>query len=336
MRSEIQEIPDAVDRLLTEGSDRIETAAAAIRALDPRLIVTVARGSSDHACTYLKYAAELLLGIPVASIGPSIASIYKAPLRLDRAVCIAVSQSGKSPDILDMTHACARDGALTVALTNNADAPLAHAAHHPLSIHAGPELSVAATKTFVTSAAAGLLLLARIGQDAPLEAALRALPGQLAQAVQLDWPEVRSAIGPHESLYTLGRGVTLAVSDEAALKFKETSQLHAESYSSAEVLHGPVSIVASGFPVLGFAAGDAAEHALAETADLLTENGAQVFATSTEVKKARAVDHVRSYHALLDPLLLIASFYSMIEAFAVSHGIDPDHPRFLKKVTQTR
>ncbi|APG46160.1 SIS domain-containing protein [Phaeobacter porticola] len=335
MRREIDEIPTAVDRLLSRGDADIDAVADAVHALDPNVMVTVARGSSDHVCTYLKYASEILLGVPVASVGPSVASIYKAPLRLKGALSLAVSQSGKSPDIVAMAESARRDGALAVALTNDAASPLAAASDHTLDIHAGPELSVAATKTFVTSAVAGLWLLAKWDRNQALLAALHTLPDQLDRACRIDWPEVRDAIGARSSLFTLGRGQALAVSNEAALKFKETCQLHAESYSSAEVLHGPVSIVEEGFPVLGFAAADAAEGALAGIADQIAAKGAQVFATTDKVTAAQRVDHVRTDHALTDPISLIVSFYAMVEAFAASRGIDPDAPRHLKKVTET-
>ena len=335
MRREIDEIPEAVERLLTQGAADITRVAGAVRERDPAFIMTVARGSSDHVCTYVKYVSELLLGVPVASVGPSVASVYDAPLKLGRGLGLAVSQSGQSPDIVAMARNAGRDGALTVALTNEAGSPLAKVSTHSIDIQAGPELSVAATKTFVTSAVAGLWLLAEWQQDRALLASIRALPDQLAAAAKIDWPEVRDAIGAQQSLFTLGRGPVLAVSNEAALKFKETCQLHAESYSSAEVLHGPVSIVGDRFPVLGFAAGDAAENSLADVADQMAAKGARVFATTTKVQGAASIDHIRTDHGLTDPLSLIVSFYSMVEAFATSRGVDPDAPRHLKKVTET-
>ena len=335
MRREVQEIPDAVERLLHAGGG-IAAAAAELRALDPALALTVARGSSDHVCTYFKYAAELLAGLPVASIGPSVASIYGAKLRLDRGVCVAVSQSGRSPDIVAMARAARRDSALTLAVTNDPEAPLAESCAHVLDIHAGEERSVAATKTFVTSAVACLLLLAERREDAELRAALHALPEALARAAAIEWPEVQAAIGASGSLFTLGRGPALAVSNEAALKFKETCRLHAESYSSAEVLHGPVSIVEEGFPVLCFVAADAAEAGMREVADQLADKGARVFVASSPASRAARVEHVRTAHALTDPLALIVSFYAMVERVAVARGIDPDVPRHLRKVTETR
>ena len=334
MRQEILEIPAAVERLLTHGAEEIAATAAKARALDPRFLVSVARGSSDHACAYLKYVSELLLHRPMASVGPSVSSIYGADLNAEGALCVAISQSGQSPDIVNMTEALGRSGALTVAITNDPASRLAGTAGATLPIHAGPELSVAATKTFVTSLIAGLWLLAAIKDDRDLLAAIRALPRHLDDATRCDWSAAADAIDGR-SLFTLGRGPSLAVSNEAALKFKETCLIHAESYSSAEVLHGPVSIVEQGFPAIAFAARDAAEDTLAATADELAAKGARVFATTDRVKRATCLPHVRTDHWLTDPVTSIVSFYGTVEAVAVRRGIDPDRPRHLNKVTET-
>ena len=334
MRAEVEEIPAAVARLLDEGGADTSKVAEAARALSPRFLVTVARGSSDHACTYLKYVSELTLGLPVASVGPSVASIYGAKLALADSLCISVSQSGKSPDIVEMTRGARQGGAYAVAVTNHPDSPLAQAADATLKIHAGPEISVAATKTFVTSAVAGLWLLAEMKGDAALLTAIRDLPEALARAVSADWSPVIGALDSG-SIYTLGRGPGWAMSNEAALKFKETCQLHAESFSSAEVMHGPVSIVDRGFPVLAFAAADAAESAVAEIADAIAAKGASVFVTSDKAKTATVIEHVRTGHWLTDPIALIVSFYAMVERVAAKRGINPDLPRHLNKVTET-
>lgn len=335
MRREVLEIPVAVDRLLTNGTPDIARIAKAAAAADPRFAVTVARGSSDHACTFLKYAFELELGLPVASIGPSVASIYGAQLRLANSLTLSVSQSGKSPDIVAMSRAATDAGSFSVAITNDAASPLAHASSHTIDIHAGPELSVAATKTFVTSAVAGLILLAEWKDDDALRASLRGLPECLSKAATLDWPDLRAAIGPASSLFTLGRGPAWAISNEAALKFKETCQIHAESYSSAEVLHGPVSIVGAGFPILCLASGDASEASVVEVADQIADKGAQVFITSDQARTANALPAIRTGHGLTDPIALIVSFYAMIEKIATERGVNPDAPRHLNKVTET-
>lgn len=334
MRREIQEIPIAVDRLLSAGSADMARTAEEIRARDPRFLISVARGSSDHACTYLKYVAELLLGLPMASVGPSVASIYKARLRLENTLCLSVSQSGQSPDIVELTQSAVASGAYAVAITNDPEAPLARATSSTLAIHAGPELSVAATKTFVTSLVAGVWLLAELRQEHDLIAAIRALPEALERATRCDWSDAADAI-TGSSLFTLGRGPSWAISNEAALKFKETCQIHAESYSSAEVLHGPVSIVGTGFPVIAFAAADAAEQTVCDVADQLAQKGAQAFVTSTRPGRARPLPHQRTGHWLTDPISVIVSFYAMVEQVATRRGIDPDAPRHLRKVTAT-
>lgn len=334
MHREVREIPSAVERLLGHGGDAVRTAAERAREADPRYFISIARGSSDHAASYLKYASELLLRRPMASVGPSISSIYGVELDARDAVGIAVSQSGQSPDIVRLTEALGKSGALTVAITNDGGSRLAYAANATLPIHAGPELSVAATKTFVTSLVAGLWFLAELQQNAALISAIRALPSVLDQATLCDWSDAVAAIDGR-SLFTIGRGPSWAISNEAALKFKETCLIHAESYSSAEVLHGPVSIVGEGFPVIAFAACDKAEENVAKTADALADKGAQVFAVTNKVRRATSLPHVRTNHWLCDPIAAIVSFYAMVETVALARGINPDKPRHLNKVTET-
>jgi glucosamine--fructose-6-phosphate aminotransferase (isomerizing) len=336
MQQEIAGIPDAVAAFLDRSSSSIAKAGARLREKDPLLIATVARGSSDHAAAYLKYATELAAGIPVASLGPSIASIFGARLKLQRAACLAISQSGKSPDIVKMAETAREGGALTVALTNTASSPLAESCDEVIDILAGPERSVAATKTFVNSVVAGLALLAECIEDDSLRRALAALPRQLDTARNCDWNALCEATDGRDSLFILGRGPSLAIAAEAALKFKETSSVHAEAYSSAEVMHGPVSIVGGGFPILVLAARDAAEPSISATADELTAKGAPVFATSDAVSSAARLPFAATGHTLTDPLSLIVSFYAFIEAFARRRGLDPDRPVHLRKVTETR
>lgn len=333
MHREIADIPAAVARLTAQG--QLQEVAQALRQADPSFLTTVARGSSDHAATYLKYVSELVLGLPVASLGPSVASVYGAKLRLAGSACIAISQSGQSPDIRAMAQTAGQGGAITISITNEPSSPLAMQSDHVINICAGVEKSVAATKTFVTSAVAGLALVAHWQQDKALLAALEALPAKLEAAIKHDWPQLRAALKGHDSLLVLGRGPSFAMANEAALKFKETCQIHAESYSSAEVLHGPVSIIESGFPVLVLAARDAAENATLEAAAAMTQSGAQVFITSTGAPAGQQLAFTATGHPLTDPLALIVSFYSFIERLARARGINPDTPRNLKKVTET-
>ncbi|WP_317185054.1 SIS domain-containing protein [Devosia sp. BK] len=335
MRREVNEIPQVVSNFLSQSAGTLDAAAKRLREENPAVVVTVARGSSDHACSYLKYAIELTLGLPVASIGPSIASIYGKDLRLPSAAAIAISQSGKSPDIVGMAQSARRSGATAIAITNTAGSPLAEASDFTVDLHAGLEQSVAATKTFVTSVVAGLALVSRWSGDAELSRAIDALPESLAKAVACDWSELIGALDRHNALYVLGRGPGFAIANEAALKFKETCNIQAESYSAAEVMHGPVAIVTPGYPVLGLAARDAAEVSVADMAHKLAGQGALSFLTSDRPGAAKGLPFAATGHPITDPLSLIVSFYGFVEALSRHRGLNPDVPPALKKVTET-
>jgi glucosamine--fructose-6-phosphate aminotransferase (isomerizing) len=335
MRREIAEIPEAAERLLAASDGALAAAGRRLTEIQPRFLTTVARGSSDHAASFLKYAVELSAGIPVASLGPSIASIYGVRLKLGESASIAISQSGKSPDIVAMAEAARAGGALSIAITNTAGSPLAAACDHAIDIAAGTEKSVAATKSFVNSALAGLLLLANWTGDSALLAAIRGLPRHFRTAIDCDWMDVAGALSSGGSLFILGRGPSLAIANEAALKFKETCAIHAEAYSAAEVMHGPLALVRQGFPVLALAARDASEPSIAAAADVLAGKGASVFLTSRLGAHAKPLPHAATGHPLTDPLTLIVSFYSFVEAFARHRGLNPDEPPNLRKVTET-
>lgn len=336
MRREIDETPEAAARLLDKSGAALKRAGAALREKDPAFLVTIARGSSDHAALFLKYAIELTTGRPVASLGPSLASIYGAHMRLAGAASISISQSGKSPDIVAMAEAATKAGAVTIALTNTLPSPIAEASTHPLDIQAGPELAVAATKSYVNSIVAGLAVLAEWTADAALQRAVADLPTHFSRAVTLDWQMLADELGDAESLFVLGRGPALAIASEAALKFKETSGMHAEAYSAAEVLHGPVALVEKRFPVIGLAARDAAEGSVVDILDGLAAKGALAFATSDRVKSAKTLPFVATGHPITDALALILPFYGFVEAWSRSRGLNPDAPVALKKVTETR
>lgn len=336
MAQEIAEIPAAAARFLTDNAARLADIGAALRGRDPALVATVARGSSDHAASYLKYAVEIAAGVPVASLGPSVASVYGRPLRLGGAACIAISQSGASPDILAMMQAARAAGALGIAVTNTPAAPLAGAADHTLPLLAGVESSVAATKTLVASVLAGLALLAAWQDDAALRAALAALPETLERARAQDWSALGDRLLTANSAFVLGRGPGHAIAAEMALKLKETCALHAEAYSAAEVLHGPAAIVRAGFPVLALAVQDAARESVLATVERLAGQGADVFVTGFDVPGARRLPLPPPLHPLVDPLVAVVAFYGMVEGLARRRGHDPDAPFALNKVTLTR
>ncbi|MCX5569514.1 SIS domain-containing protein [Kaistia nematophila] len=335
MRAEIDEAPAAVRRLLDQSGDAIREAGARLRALDPRVIVTVARGSSDHASAFFKYVCEITTGVPVASLGPSIASIYNTPLHLPGAAVIATSQSGKSPDLLAMVEAAKKGGAASIALVNVEDAPLASLADIFVPLRAGPEKSVASTKSYITSIVAGLAILAEWRQDDGLRAAIAALPDKLDAALECDWSEARDTVVNASSLYTLGRGPGFAVAQEAALKLKETSILHAEAYSGAELQHGPVSLVDENFPLIAFIPDDAAAPSMVATVSALHARGAKVFTATAAAIPGPRLPIAPTGHALTDPVSIALSFYRFAETVAVARGYNPDKPRGLNKVTET-
>ena len=329
MADEIAEIPAAAARFLQRNAATLIRIGAVMRELDPALVVTVARGSSDHAATYLKYAVELTTGVPVASVGPSVASVYGRSLRLERAVCVAISQSGRSPDIGAMLTSARASGAVGIAITNDPDSPLAQVADHCLPLFAGVEASVAATKTFAVSVLAVLALLAEWQDDAALRNAVQAVPEAFAQALALQWSPLADRLARAQSAFVLGRGPGFAIACELALKLKETCALHAEAHSSAEVLHGPAALARDAFPVLALAVQDAAQAQVLTTAQRLAGQGADVFVTGAELPV------VAPLHPLVDPLLLAVTFYALAEGLARRRGLDPDAPRHLRKVTQT-
>ncbi|MDQ1121354.1 MULTISPECIES: SIS domain-containing protein [Pseudoxanthomonas] len=306
--------------------------AQSLRQNPPPFVATCARGSSDHAATFGKYLFETQLGVVTASASPSIGSVYGAPLQLAGALFIVISQSGKSPDLLRNAEAAKAAGARVVALVNVEDSPLAQLAEVVIPLCAGPEKSVAATKSYLASLAALLQLAAHWSQDAALLAALDALPGALRQAWDADWSSVTEGLVDAHNLFVLGRGLGLAAAQEAALKFKETCGLHAEAYSSAEVKHGPMALVGPGFPVLCFAQPDGTEAGMLTLAREFRARGAQVWVAATHDGDLPLVEVP---HPACAPLLTIQSFYKAINALALARGHNPDVPPHLNKVTET-
>lgn len=335
MVRETRQAPDIVARLLDRARPEIAEIGRLMRAINPPVIVTCARGSSDHAAGYFKYCSEILTGVPVASIGPSVASLYRAPLRLRDGVLLAISQSGMSPDIVALASAAKDGGARTIAIVNDEASDLAEIADICLPIGAGPEKSVAATKTFIASAVAALAILADWQGDKKLQAAVDDLPQILEKALAVDWTAAVPRLADAGSLYVLGRGPAYPMASEAALKFKETAGLHAEAHSGAEVMHGPLSLVRERFPVLAFSPDDASLPAMRAAADRMRQAGADVFCVEDGPSGAGSLHYVKSGHPLTDPVSIITSFYLLVEAVARARGRDPDNPRNLEKVTET-
>ena len=320
--------------LLTANAERVAALAERLRANPPRVVVTCARGSSDHAATFARYLIETKAGVLTSSVGLSVSSVYDASPNLEGALCLAVSQSGKSPDLLAAVTAAKAAGAYAVALVNVEDSPLAQLADAVIPLHAGPELSVAATKSYIAALVAVTQLIAAWTDDAELTAALADLPAALEKAWTLDWSAAGKRLETATNLYVLGRGVGFGVALEAALKFKETCGLHAEAFSAAEVLHGPMALVKDGFPALVFAQNDESRQSVEDMAEGLKARGADVFLAAPGKAGDDLLASLKS-HPVLEPILMIQSFYRMANALSVARGYDPDSPPHLNKVTET-
>ena len=334
MFAEAGESADCVRRLLLESNEPLAAIGEHLRRSPPRAVLTCARGSSDHAATFAKYLVETRLGIPTASMAPSVASAYGASLHAEEMLCLAVSQSGRSPDLITTMRAAKQGGATTLALVNDPASPLANEADLVLPLHAGPELSVAATKSFIASLAATVAVVGAWADDDLLKHELEGLPAQLDAAWSLEWQPLVEHLAQVRGLFVIGRGIGLGVAQEAALKFKETSGIHAEAFSAAEVRHGPMALIGADFPLLVFRQPDETEagvdslvgEARARGGTVLVAGAVPAGATSLPVIDASSV---------LAPILQIQSFYRAINALALARGYDPDNPPYLQKVTRT-
>ena len=339
MFQEAAEAGDAVARFLSANGATLERIAARLQAYPPDVVVTCARGSSDHAATYAKYLIETIAGVVTASIAPSVASIYppssppdKLAMNAPRRLCLAISQSGKSPDLLTSVEAQRKAGAFVVALVNEEASPLAQMADDVLALKAGPERSVAATKSYITSLAGIAALVAHWVDEKALKLAIDALPQQLQTAFEQDWTAAIPPLCNAQNLFVIGRGYGLGIAQEAALKLKETCGLHAECFSSAEVRHGPMAIVGQGFPVLCLASSDKAGDDVRDVAAIFAERGATVC-----LADALGTGNLPASRAnpVIEPILMVQSFYRMVNALSIARGLNPDTPPFLNKVTRT-
>ena len=307
-----------------------------MRRRPPQVVVTCARGSSAHAATFGKHLIERYLGIPVASAAPNIASVYGGKLHLKDQLFLAISQSGSSVDLMDMTASARASGAVTVCIVNVDRQPACSGVRRCLAHERGPELSVAATKTFIATLSALLRLTAVWTGDVKMAEAIGRLPERLTAATGLDWSCALEALAEAASLITVGRGPTLAVAREAALKLKETCNLHAEAFSGAEFLHGPVALVSPEYPILMFNPTDAAAKGMRQLAANLREKGTALYTTDPDEDASGRLPVLPPDHPETDAVCLIQSFYVMAVHLAKRLGTDVDHPRHLRKVTSTR
>ena len=334
MEAEARETPAVAARLVAQQSERLKELGANLRALRPRYALAAGRGSSDAAALLAKYLFEMRLGLPTVSVAPSIHSIYGAQLSLEKALLLAISQSGRSPDLVDFCRSAKGPDVLRVGLINEHGSPLANAVDFSIPLEAGPEKSVAATKSCIAAMVLVLGLVAHWRQDRDLIAAFTRSPDVLADALTRDWSAVTAFLDSDGPVYVVGRGPGLAIAADVALKLKETNGLHAEAVSAAEIRHGPLALAGPELRVIVFAQRDAALDGLLQTAADLKQKGCRVMLVSPAGSSVTA--STPDAEPILELLAMLLRFYIFANDAAIRRGRSPDHPPLLTKVTETR
>ena len=326
MQKEAAETPAVITKQLTDNSDTVRLIAEQLKIKQPKMVMIIGRGSSDHAGVFAKYLIEVEVGIPVFAAAPSVSSVYQKQLVLEDALVIAISQSGKSPDIIAQASMAKAAGAYCIALVNDAQSPLAELAHDVLPLCAGAENSVAATKSYLGTLSSLIHLTAAWTDNAELLASLQKLPAQLQTVIdsptQLKFADVNNI----KNLVVLARGLGYAVAKELALKLKEVCSIHAEAFSSAEFLHGPVTLVEQSLTTIDLLVNDESKTSHQQQIDEVKSRGANMIHLNQVIEEV---------HPRLAPLLVLQRFYLDVAVIALEMGLNPDEPAGLKKVTRT-
>jgi glucosamine--fructose-6-phosphate aminotransferase (isomerizing) len=338
MAAEVDEQPAVWAEILDNGMSEIAAIAAAIEARQPRFVMLVARGTSDHAALYAKYLVEMLLGLPAGLASPSSVTVYGTRPDLRDVLLVGISQSGGSTDLVTTMAVGRAQGALTLAITNSPGSALDAAAELNLSLHAGTERAVAATKSYTAQLLTLYLLLDRMrGGDGAEARELPALGGEVLGA-GLRVRDLAARYRFAQRLVVTGRGLSYPTAREAALKLMETSYVAAQAFSGADLLHGPMAMVDAQIPVLIVLSEGAGGRALAPVVPRLHEAGADVMCVGTSQAVAAATVGIAlpaGVPELLSPLVEIIPFQQLALHIAVARGVDPDAPRGLQKVTRT-
>lgn len=340
MSGEMAEQPAMLRRILDDGAPAIRAVAAEIAARTPRFVLLTARGTSDNAALYAKYLIEITLGLPCGLASMSTTTAYGAKPDLRDVLVITVSQSGGSPDLVASTRAAREAGAVTLAVTNNPDSPLAAVSEYHVDILAGPEKALPATKTYTASLLSLYLFVEGLrGGDG---AAAAILP-ELAEAVLARKDEVKALASRYrfaERMVITSRGYGYPTAKEAALKLMETSYIPALSYSGADLLHGPLAMVDNISPVIAVVTDGRGGEALQPVLDRLRGRGADLFVVGPKAQVAAAsagfVLPTAGVAEELQPILEILPLQMLAYEVTIARGQDPDAPRALAKVTETR
>ncbi len=326
MAKEARQTPTLMEKQLANNQAQCEYLVDAIRRFNPEYVYIIGRGSSDHAGVFAKYLIEVELGLAVSSSAPSVFSVFNSALNLSRALVFVISQSGGSPDIIAQTKSARLSGAMTVGLVNVPNSPLSKELDAELSIGAGDENAVAATKSYLLTLSALAQLVACWKRDTQFLSSLNSLPNRLPKVFDLESsidPKIMMTI---KHCVILGRGFGYAVAREMALKMKEVLGIHAEAFSSAEFLHGPVTLTTSQLHTFSINVPDESEAIHQKIIGNVTKRG------STPIDLTCSLPEL---HRRLSPLVSMLKFYIDLEAAAKALNKDPDNPPGLNKVTKT-
>jgi len=335
MERETREAPAVATRLVDCCSVQLAELGARLRILEPRLILAAGRGSSDAAALLAKYVFETRLGLPTVSVAPSVHSIYGVRLQLEKALVLAISQSGRSPDLVEFCRAATGPDVLRVAMVNDVTSPLTTSVDVTLPLMAGPETSVAATKSCIAAMTLVLGLIGHWRPESGMAAAFGRAASVLQKSIAADWSAADAFMDGDGPVYVVGRGPGLAIAAEAALKLKETSGVHAESISAAEIRHGPYALAGPSLRAIVFAQRDAAFAGLKTLASDLAQQGASVLLISPDVSLP-GVHTPADEEPVIELIAMLARFYLFANAAALRRGRSPDRPPMLTKITETR
>jgi len=340
MLAEIRQQPEALQQTLAGAAPAVAALRRALEKRRPRLIVLVARGTSDNAALFGRYLIEITTGIPVSLAAPSVSTLYSAQVDYSQALVVALSQSGESTDTNMVLQRAREQGALTLGITNERSSTLAHLAEHVFLVRAGAEKSVAATKTY-TGQLALLYLLASVLGGTLRVAELDRLPDAVSAALRLE-PEIAALSERYRFMrqaVVVGRGLNYANAFEFSLKLMETCYVVAERFSPADLLHGPIALVEPGFPVFAFAPPGVTWGSVAEALAKLRKAGAEIVAITDSGNRevdacaTKVIRLPRRLKEVLTPIPYILPAQLFAAHLATQKGLDPDRPRTLQKIT---
>ncbi len=342
LRAEILQQPSVLAGLLQHEATAVQKIAAALRARKVEYVLIAARGTSDNAARYGQYLLGAYNRLPVGLATPSLFSVYREPPRLGHSLVVGISQSGRSPDIVAVLAEARRQGAPTLAITNDVDSPLTAQAEHVIALHAGEEQAVAATKTYTAQLAALALLSCALGDDPHRLEALQRVP-QAVEQVLAGEERIAPAVERYrymETCVVLGRGYNYATAFEIALKLKELNYLFAEPYSSADFMHGPIAVVGSGFPAMVVAPSGKMFDTMRDFSLELKSRGAELLIISDRQdllgEAVTPLPLPAGVPEWLSPIVAVIPGQIFALHLTLVKGHDPDQPQGLQKVTLTR